>query len=186
MSGIACLAALEYSKPTMRNFDQRGGSRGGDRSGGGRGFGRPSFGDRDRRDRGPVTMHKAICATCGESCEVPFRPSGDKPVYCSNCFRANQDGGDRSERSPRKEFGRPSFTKSPDYRSGGSDNKREFETINAKLDKLTTSINRLVDIMADSKSSKKIESNIEEAVEKPVVKKSVAVKKTTAKKAKIK
>jgi len=160
----------------MRDFNQRGGSRGGGfRPGGGRGFGRPSFGaDRGRdRDRGPVTMHKATCATCGESCEVPFRPTGDKPVYCSNCFRA-QDGGDRS---PRKEFGRPSFVKSPDYRnSGGGDNKREFEAINAKLDKLTDSINRLVEIIADNKSGSEVESEPKAIVKKATVKK-LAVKK---------
>ena len=40
----------------------------------------------DRGDRGPVTMHSAICASCGKPCEVPFRPSGDKPVYCRDCF----------------------------------------------------------------------------------------------------
>ena len=166
---------MEYSKPTMRDFNQRGGSRGGFKSGGNRGFGgRPSFGDRDRRDRGPVTMHKATCATCGESCEVPFRPTGDKPVYCNNCFRATQDGGDRT---PRKDFGRPSFVKSPDYRnSGGGDNKREFETINVKLDKLTLSIDRLVNIMADNKSGSKKEDKPEEVLEKPVVKKTVTKK----------
>jgi CxxC-x17-CxxC domain-containing protein len=121
-------------------------------------------------------MHKATCASCGEACEVPFRPSGDKPVYCSACFRNTQDGGDRA---PRKDFGRPSFVKSPDYRNtGGGDNKREFEAINAKLDKLTVSINRLVDIMAENKTDSKTEK---ESV--PVTKK-VAVKKAAVKKPK--
>lgn len=36
------------------------------------------------RDMRP--MHKAVCADCGKNCEVPFRPSGDRPVYCKNCF----------------------------------------------------------------------------------------------------
>lgn len=170
----------------MRNFDQRGGSRGGFKSGGNRGFGRPSFGDRDRRDRGPVTMHKATCATCGESCEVPFRPSGDKPVYCNACFRNAQDSGDRA---PGKDFGRPSFSKGgfdkgPDRQSGGGDNKREFETINTKLDKLTTSINRLVEIMVDNKPDNKAESKPEEVVKKSVIKKPATVKKVATKKAK--
>lgn len=38
-------------------------------------------------------MHNAICDNCGQSCEVPFRPTGDKPVYCKNCFR-KKDRGD--------------------------------------------------------------------------------------------
>lgn len=164
----------------MRDFKQRGGSRGGFKPGGNRSFGRPSFGDRDR-GRGPVTMHKATCAGCGEACEVPFQPSGDKPVYCSACFRNNQGGGDRA---PRKEFGRPSFIKSPDYKNTGGDTKREFEAVNAKLDKLTASINRLVDIIADNKSDGKTESKPEEVVKKSAVKKPVTAKKTIAKKAK--
>ncbi len=31
-------------------------------------------------------MHPAVCAQCGKDTTVPFRPRGDKPVYCSNCF----------------------------------------------------------------------------------------------------
>jgi CxxC-x17-CxxC domain-containing protein len=31
-------------------------------------------------------MHDATCATCGKSTQVPFRPSGDRPVYCSDCY----------------------------------------------------------------------------------------------------
>jgi len=32
-------------------------------------------------------MHKAVCSDCGKECEVPFKPSGDRPVYCRDCFR---------------------------------------------------------------------------------------------------
>jgi len=31
-------------------------------------------------------MFPAICATCGKETTVPFRPSGEKPVYCRECF----------------------------------------------------------------------------------------------------
>jgi CxxC-x17-CxxC domain-containing protein len=34
----------------------------------------------------PREMHDATCATCGKSTQVPFRPSGDRPVYCSDCY----------------------------------------------------------------------------------------------------
>ncbi|MFA5143596.1 MAG: CxxC-x17-CxxC domain-containing protein [Candidatus Omnitrophota bacterium] len=30
--------------------------------------------------------YKAICADCNKECEVPFRPTGDRPVYCKDCF----------------------------------------------------------------------------------------------------
>lgn len=32
-------------------------------------------------------MYPAVCAECGKDTEVPFQPRGDKPVYCSDCFR---------------------------------------------------------------------------------------------------
>ncbi len=35
---------------------------------------------------GAREMHPAVCAQCGKDTEVPFRPSGDRPVYCSDCF----------------------------------------------------------------------------------------------------
>ncbi len=35
----------------------------------------------------PRQMFPATCASCGKSTEVPFQPRGDKPVYCSDCFR---------------------------------------------------------------------------------------------------
>jgi DNA-directed RNA polymerase len=36
---------------------------------------------------GPRKMHKAVCAECGQECEVPFKPTEGKPVYCRDCFR---------------------------------------------------------------------------------------------------
>jgi len=29
----------------------------------------------------------AICTSCGNQAQVPFKPRMDKPVYCSDCFR---------------------------------------------------------------------------------------------------
>ena len=37
----------------------------------------------ERRSR---EMFEAVCANCGRTASVPFRPSGSKPVYCSDCF----------------------------------------------------------------------------------------------------
>jgi len=33
-------------------------------------------------------MFPTTCASCGKSTEVPFQPRGDKPVYCSDCYRS--------------------------------------------------------------------------------------------------
>lgn len=32
-------------------------------------------------------MFSAVCAECGKDTQVPFEPRGDKPVYCSDCYR---------------------------------------------------------------------------------------------------
>jgi CxxC-x17-CxxC domain-containing protein len=37
---------------------------------------------------GEREMHPAVCAQCGVDTMVPFRPRGDRPVYCSDCFSA--------------------------------------------------------------------------------------------------
>lgn len=37
-------------------------------------------------DRRPMTFHKATCSECKKECEVPFKPSGERPVYCKDCF----------------------------------------------------------------------------------------------------
>ncbi|MGE4548481.1 MAG: zinc-ribbon domain containing protein [Intestinibacillus sp.] len=36
--------------------------------------------------RPPREMYDAVCAKCGKPCKIPFRPSDDRPVYCSECF----------------------------------------------------------------------------------------------------
>lgn len=40
-----------------------------------------------RSNNGPREMHKAICSDCKQETEVPFKPSGDRPVYCRECFQ---------------------------------------------------------------------------------------------------
>lgn len=41
----------------------------------------------DRGGRSDRPMYTAICHTCGKTATVPFQPSGDKPVYCRDCFQ---------------------------------------------------------------------------------------------------
>jgi CxxC-x17-CxxC domain-containing protein len=125
----------------MGNFNR--GGYGGNRGGGG-GFGGGNRGggrDFRREDRGPVTMTKAVCDECKKPCEVPFRPTAGKPVYCNDCFRGQNAGG--QDRPPRRDFGdrpqapRPSFGANTNAVStGGSDMKKQLESISFKLDKL--------------------------------------------------
>lgn len=39
-----------------------------------------------RRGFGPRKMYKAVCSECGAECEVPFKPTEGKPVYCKECY----------------------------------------------------------------------------------------------------
>ena len=32
-------------------------------------------------------MFTITCSSCGNTAEVPFEPRGDRPVYCSDCYR---------------------------------------------------------------------------------------------------
>ncbi|MFZ5651909.1 MAG: zinc-ribbon domain containing protein [Bacillota bacterium] len=35
-------------------------------------------------------MFPAVCAACGSQTQVPFQPSGDRPVYCKDCYRPSR------------------------------------------------------------------------------------------------
>jgi len=98
------------------NRDNRGGGRG---RGGSRFGGRSGGGDRP--------MHQATCSQCGKDCQVPFRPTGEKPVYCSDCFRerggnnnrGSYDRNDRNDRSPQNPV---------------QNYQNQFDNLNQKLD----------------------------------------------------
>ena len=40
--------------------------------------------------RTPRQLHVATCAECAQVTEVPFISRGDRPVYCSDCYREIQ------------------------------------------------------------------------------------------------
>ncbi len=110
------------------NRDDRSGSRrdSGRRDPGRRGSGRRDFGGRGR-DR---VMHKAICASCGRECEVPFEPRDGRPVFCSDCFE-NKNFENKNEGSPAPRRG--DFERKHEQRPL---NNEQLETIILKLDKI--------------------------------------------------
>ncbi|PCI25601.1 hypothetical protein COB57_00015 [Candidatus Peregrinibacteria bacterium] len=112
------------SKPVFcsRCFQKDGGNdsfrsdRGGRDDRGGRGDrGRNDYGRNDYGRSNEREMHKATCSDCGCRCEVPFRPSGDKPVFCTDCF-GNNGSNTRSK--------------------AGADHTDQFEELNEKLDEI--------------------------------------------------
>lgn len=122
------------SRPSGGRFDRRGG----------RGFGgRGGFG-RDRRDMAPCD---AVCAKCGKNCQVPFKPRGDKPVYCSACFGEQRDNAPRST---------PSFSAPAPGVS-----IEQFQQLNKKLDKIIQILESL-EIIEDEASPESVEEDPEE------------------------
>jgi CxxC-x17-CxxC domain-containing protein len=100
------------------------------------------FNDRNSGRRGGgrserPSMHEAVCDKCGRDCEVPFRPSGDKPIYCSRCFE---------NVSPKRE--------SRDYRGGGSSSYKgggsssvDLSPLKEQLSGINSKLETLIEIM---------------------------------------
>jgi CxxC-x17-CxxC domain-containing protein len=100
----------------MRDFNKRNSFRDRDNDSRGRDSGR-RFDRNDRRGEKPE-MHKVVCDKCGKNCEVPFKPSSDKPIFCDDCFREkNRSNSNR-----------------PESRSFGRQNSREREYFKATCD----------------------------------------------------
>lgn len=38
-------------------------------------------------------LYEAICADCSKVCEVPFRPTENRPVYCKDCWAKRRGQG---------------------------------------------------------------------------------------------
>lgn len=97
-------------------FKGRGDKKYGGKSSGGRSFDRGGDRGFGGRDGGKPTMHKGTCDTCGKPCEVPFRPSGDRPIFCRDCFGKKESGG--SVRFERRDDERPRY-----------DDKKKFDAV---------------------------------------------------------
>jgi CxxC-x17-CxxC domain-containing protein len=92
-----------FGKPQDRARSVRSDSRSGGRSD-------------NRRDLPPCD---AVCAKCGKDCKVPFKPTANKPVYCSNCFETVDKTSSRDNR-----------------RDNFSSSNNNLDQINNKLDKI--------------------------------------------------
>lgn len=138
-----------------------GGPRGGS-FGGPRPFNRDAGAGRGER-------FTATCADCGDTCEVPFRPNGKKPVYCKACFPKHQDEGrgergfDRRPSAPRFDRSAPRFerraaqfgapTQRPAAPVSAPDHRidtlvRDVSALNAKLDTLAELVRSLSSVHA--------------------------------------
>jgi len=135
----------DFRKGGEKRFGGHGG--GFSRRNGGRG----KFGG--GRDRGPVTMHQAICDQCGKPCEVPFKPTSGKPVYCNACFGGKKEIGNNrgGDRLSQRNYDRYKAPIKPDFGSDiskGNNNevKKQLEILNGKMDLLIKAVEAMASI----------------------------------------
>lgn len=151
----------------MGNFKQGNGNRFG--RGNKSGFGKKNTDKSFRPDNKDRIMYKAICDECGEDCELPFRPTGDKPVYCKSCFEKKKGiGGDRrNNRFPQNRFGgqKNNFRENAG-RENNDELKKQLVILNGKMDQLIG----VIEEMASAKPEKEKAAKKKPAAKKPVKK----------------
>jgi CxxC-x17-CxxC domain-containing protein len=57
-------------------------------------------GDRRGTGREEREMFDAVCSSCGNACQVPFKPKGTGGVLCSNCFKKQKGEQGDGARKP--------------------------------------------------------------------------------------
>ncbi|MFT7557914.1 MAG: CxxC-x17-CxxC domain-containing protein [Planctomycetota bacterium] len=145
------------------NTNHKGKRDGGGYKGGSKSYGQGGgYRDRDSgnrgRDDGPKTMHSATCSDCGKQAQVPFRPTGEKPVFCSDCFGAKKDGGNfgrdnnrrdsrdnrdsRDSRGPQRDFRAPTprDTRAPSKSNDTGKLQKQIDALHAKMDKVMSAL----------------------------------------------
>lgn len=182
----------------MNNFKKGGFNKGGfgDRKpfGGKSSFGgKPSFGgnssfggrsdfkkkswDKGGDFGGDRQMHDATCSGCGKACQVPFRPSAGKEVFCNDCFGKVKGDETFVRNDSRSDFG----DRAP--RSGGQNIDavvRQLQVVASKLDQLIGLMNAQAKPAAASISEKKSVAETKPASEKkPVAELADTVKSVT-------
>jgi len=45
-----------------------------------------------RNGKDPSICTEVSCHDCGAATRVPFKPTGEKPIYCSPCLHKNKNG----------------------------------------------------------------------------------------------
>ena len=99
-------------KPSKKKFHREGSERKFDKDV------QPRFSDY-RGNQHELT--EAICAKCGKDFNLPFTPTGNRPVYCRDCFKRPADRNDDNSSSP---------------------NSNQLEQINKKLDMILDALRR--------------------------------------------
>lgn len=154
---------------------------------------RPSFEQRPARTRfgGPrpegVELFDAICAKCGNACQVPFRPNGQKPVYCRACFGNPQNAAGKENFIRRDAPVRPfepreSREPRPENNREIADLKQQMNTMSAKLDTILRIVETMSRPVAVATPAVIAKTQAPKVAEKDISKKKTTKKKIVAKK----
>ncbi len=166
----------------MSAFMNRGGKRSFNEKGGKPMFGgaksqRAVFGSKMRSPRTErLELFKATCSVCGKACEVPFRPSPGKPVYCKECFGTTE--GRYGDREAKQSFASKRHVTESAHSSAANNEgvdalTSELKAVNQKLERLIRAVEGL--LIADDAPE------IEEEVIAPKKAKVSVTKKSTKK-----
>lgn len=115
--------------------------------------------DRGQQVNSDRQMYDAICAKCGNRCQIPFHPRSGKEVFCSHCFEQKERGEVTTQEMPRADA--------------------RFDEINAKLDRVLELLSSAQTTKVTSKNvaTKEVSGEIfEDIVEKPIKKKAASKK----------
>lgn len=112
-----------------------------------RGEGRPSRGENkfDRRESRPNKrfqerrMFDATCDKCGKRFELPFKPTGERDVYCSECFKG--DGNVSSVKN-------------------NNQCEEQMDILNKKMDKVIDLLTSILEKEPEKKLEKKITKKV--------------------------
>lgn len=185
--------------------DKRGSSFGGGERRRSGGFG---GGDRGGRERSSE-LFKTTCSACQKPCEVPFRPNGEKPVFCSACFNmksrdeergnAPREYGNRSDARPHKSASyekpyhehRPSYEPAPQAAKNTDmiEMKRQLTTIESRLNRILDLLNpptpptKVAKVVAEVVVAETEETPVKKVRKPKTIKEKAPAKKKVAKKA---
>ncbi|MBI5422230.1 hypothetical protein HZA44_03795, partial [Candidatus Peregrinibacteria bacterium] len=127
----------------------------------------------------------ATCSDCGKPCQVPFRPNGEKPVLCSECFSIAK--GDSFAPKNHDKFAK----KNEGFEPRKPDRTVEqLEKMNAKLERML----KLIEALGQEKKKEPMKEAVKKESAQEIIKEAVkaisaekpkkAPKKTSVKKEK--
>lgn len=144
--------------PEYKKFDRAGGFKP-------RTSSRPSFPTKD--------LYDAECNKCHNRCQVPFRPNGKKPVFCSNCFVKDEGFDSRGSSSFSRESRPAPRSFAPEAPN------REMQELKKEIATLTETVQKLITVIEKSNRASALTEEIQKHIptEETAPKKKPAAKK---------